>query len=97
MEVVHLSDMRKAYRFSEKLKDRLYAAVSNCWRAHPQAIWDKDDKPAMRVKLYDNSASLILDKEVHIGDYIVFNEKEDKVLDILTPEQFLYSYIIINE
>lgn len=97
MEVVHLSDMRKAYRFSEKLKDRIYATVSNCWRAHPQAIWDKDDKPAMRVKLYDNSASLILDKEVHIGDYIVFNEKEDKVLDILTPEQFLYSYIIINE
>ena len=97
MEVVHLSDMRKAYRFSEKLKDRLYSIVSNCWRAHPQAIWDKDDKPAMRVKLYDNSASLILDKEVHIGDYIVFNEKEDKVLDILTPEQFLYSYIIINE
>lgn len=97
MEVVHLSDMRKAYRFSEKLKDRLYSAVSSCWRAHPQAIWDKDDKPAMRVKLYDNSASLILDKEVHIGDYIVFNEKEDKVLDILTPEQFLYSYIIINE
>ena len=97
MEVVHLSDMRKAYRFSEKLKDRIYATVSNCWRAHPQAIWDTDHKPAMRVKLYDNSASLILDKEVHIGDYIVFNEKEDKVLDILTPEQFLYSYIIINE
>ena len=42
MEVAHLSDMRKAYRFSEKLKDRLYAAVSNCWRAHPQAIWDKE-------------------------------------------------------
>lgn len=97
MEVVHISDMRRAYRFSEKLKNNIYATVSNCWRAHPQAIWDKDDKPAMRVKLYDNSASLILDKEVHIGDYIVFNEKEDKVLDILTPEQFLYSYIIINE
>lgn len=97
MEVVHMSDMRKAYRFSDKLKDRIYTTVNSCWRAHAEAIWDKDDKPAMRVKVYDDNRSLILDKEAHIGDYVIFNEKENRVLDILTLEQFMYSYIVINE
>ena len=97
MNVVHMSDIRIARIFSYENKDKMFFTIGACDRTHVDAIWDKNDKPAIRVRIYDNSASLSLEKEVHLGDYVVFNAKETKVLDILTPEQFHYSYIILEE
>ena len=96
MEVIEQSYIKRAYRFTDKLKDRIYSTVSSCYGAMPEAIFDEDGDPAMKFRLY-SSRTDYEEKTVYIGDYIVFNCSETQVLEVLTSEEYNKKYTNISE
>ena len=92
MEVIEQSYIKRAYRFTDKLKDRIYSTVSSCYGAMPEAIFDEDGNPAMKFKLY-SSRTDYEEKTVYIG----FNYSETQVLEVLTSEEYNKKYTDISE
>lgn len=95
MEVAEQSAIRHAYRFSDKLKDRIYVTVSECYGAAPLPIFDNEGKPAMKFRLFF-SKNEYEEKTVYIGDYIIFNKNETQILEVLKPEEFQNKYSCIE-
>ena len=95
MEVVEQSQIKHAYEFTDKLKDRIYQSVSTCYGASPIAVFDEDHKPAMKFRLFYSKTDYE-EKTVHIGDYIIFDKEETTVLDVLTEDEFAKKYVDIS-
>lgn len=95
MEVVEQSQIKHAYEFTDKLKDRIYQSVSTCYGASPIAVFDEDHKPAMKFRLFYSKTDYE-EKTVYLGDYIVFNKDENQIIEVLKPEEFMKKYAYIE-
>lgn len=95
MEVVEQSQIKHAYKFTDKLKDRIYQSVSMCYGASPIAVFDEDHKPAMKFRLFYSKTDYE-EKTVYLGDYIVFNKDENQIIEVLKPEEFMKKYAYIE-
>lgn len=95
MEVVEQSQIKHAYKFTDKLKDRIYQSVSACYGASPIAVFDEDHKPAMKFRLFYSKTDYE-EKTVYLGDYIVFNKDENQIIEVLKPEEFMKKYAYIE-
>lgn len=95
MEVVEQSQIKHAYEFTDKLKNRIYQSVSTCYGASPIAVFDEDHKPAMKFRLFYSKTDYE-EKTVYLGDYIVFNKDENQIIEVLKPEEFMKKYAYIE-
>ena len=95
MEVVEQSQIKHAYEFTDKLKDRIYQSVSTCYGASPIAVFDEDHKPAMKFRLFYSKTDYE-EKTVYLGDYIIFNTEENSIIEVLKPEEFFAKYAYIE-
>lgn len=95
LEVANPSDIKHAYRFSENLKNNIYYAINRCNDSQIFESTDKNNNPISIIRLYDEDDDFE-DKEIHIGDYIIFDKDETTVLDVLTEDEFAKKYVDIS-
>ena len=95
LEVVNSSDIKHAYRFSENLKNNIHNTINHCADFLMFEIIDNDNNPVTILRKYDED-DYFDDKEVHIGDYIIFDKDETAVLDVLTEDEFTKKYVDIS-
>ena len=95
LEVVNPSDIKHAYRFSENLKNNIYCAINQCNNSQIFESTDKNNNPISIIRLYDEDDDFE-DKEIRIGDYIIFDKDETTVLDVLIEDEFTKKYVDIS-
>ena len=95
MEVVEQCNIKHAYEFTNKLKDRIYTTVSEIYGASPLAIFDENYNPSIKFRLF-YSKNKYEEKTVYLGDYIIFNTEENSIIEVLKPEEFFAKYAYIE-
>lgn len=95
LEVVNPSDIKHAYRFSENLKNNICDVINKGYNSQIFESTDKNNNSVSILRKYDEDDDFE-DKEVHIGDYIIFDKDETTVLDVLTEDEFTKKYVDIS-
>lgn len=95
LEVVNPSDIKHAYRFSENLKNNICDVINKGYNSQIFESTDKNNNSVSILRKYDEDDDFE-DKEVHIGDYIIFDKDETTVLDVLTEDAFTKKYADIS-
>ena len=95
LEVVNPSDIKHAYRFSENLKNNICNVINQCIGCKIFESTDKNNNSVSILRKYDEDDDFE-DREVHIGDYIIFDKDETTVLDVLTEDEFTKKYVDIS-
>lgn len=95
LEVVNPSDIKHAYRFSENLKNNICDVINKGYNSQIFESTDKNNNSVSILRKYDKDDDFE-DREVHIGDYIIFDKDETTVLDVLTEDEFTKKYVDIS-
>ena len=95
LEVVNPSDIKHAYRFSENLKNNICDVINKGYNSQIFESTDKNNNSVSILRKYDEDDDFE-DREVHIGDYIIFDKDETTVLDVLTEDEFTKKYVDIS-
>lgn len=95
LEVVNPSDIKHAYRFSENLKNNICDVINKGYNSQIFESTDKNNNSVSILRKYDEDDDFE-DREVHIGDYIIFDKDETTVVDVLTEDEFTKKYVDIS-
>lgn len=95
LEVVNPSNIKHAYRFSENLKNNICDVINKGYNSQIFESTDKNNNSVSILRKYDKDDDFE-DKEIHIGDYIIFDKDETTVLDVLTEDEFTKKYVDIS-
>ena len=95
LEVVNPSDIKHAYRFSENLKNNICDVINKSYNSQIFESTDKNNNSVSILRKYYEDDDFE-DREVHIGDYIIFDKDETTVLDVLTEDEFTKKYVDIS-
>ena len=95
LEVVNPSNIKHAYRFSENLKNNICDVINKGYNSQIFESTDKNNNSVSILRKYDEDDDFE-DREVHIGDYIIFDKDETTVVDVLTEDEFTKKYVDIS-
>lgn len=95
MKVAYQSTIKNAYEFTDKTKDGIYFIVSGVYGASPIAVFDDNGKPALKLRVY-YSKDKFKERTIHIGDYVILNNDETKILEILQADEFHNKYTCLE-
>lgn len=81
----------EAFQFTNESKDGVLFRL-RCVNCNCNAIFDADNNPAILIYFSDNS-----EHEVHFTDWVILDEVNNILVELLTDEQFQKKYISKEE
>lgn len=90
------AEIFNAYEFTNTTKDWLYHLISTCYgNGALIPLFDDNGNPCLKVKIY--TESFLEEKPVHFGDIVIFNKKENLLLDVISYDEFQQKYTYIDQ